>query len=201
MSAVPSLLADFLKIEKIVEAQPEGVRAEIARGLLLMSPRPAVRHSAAQGRLLTWLLETFGKADGSGRTDWLFLVGPEIRSESAFSRLVPDLAGWRRSSGGWPGADETLIGLPPDWAAEILYPSTEKDDRGAKRDAYGLMGVGWLWIADPLERTIEVHENVRGKMIARASFGPAASLEAPPFAGAAVRVEELFLPVDSDRGG
>lgn len=195
MSAVPSLLADFLKIEKIVEAQPEGVRAEIARGLLLKSPRPVVRHSAAQGRLNAWLQRSFGEPEGNARPDWLFLVEPELRSESAYSRLVPDLAGWRRSSTGWPGADEALIELAPDWAAEILSPSTAADDRGAKRGAYGLMGVGWLWIVDPLKRTIEVHENVRGKMIARSSFGPDISLEAEPFLGAAVKVETLFLPV------
>ncbi len=176
-----------------MEAQPEGVRAELARGILLMSPRPNVRHSAAQGSILAWLKGVFGKDDASGRADWLFLVEPEIRSEAAFSRLVPDLAGWRRSTGGWPGADEALISLPPDWVAEVLSPGTEMDDRGVKRETYGLMGIAWLWLVDPARGTVEVFENVRGQMLERDSHGPEGSLDAPPFQGSPVPLAELFL--------
>lgn len=194
MSAVPSLLADFLQIERIVEAQPEGVRGEIARGTLLMSPRPAVRHSAAQGNLLSWLKGTFGKDDDRGQSEWLFLVEPEIRSETTFSRLVPDLAGWKRSAGGWPGADESLITLIPEWVAEVLSPGTEKDDRGVKREAHGLMGVAWLWLVDPLAERVDVCRNERGRMLDHLSFAAGGTLEAPPFESGRVPLSELFLP-------
>jgi len=35
VSAVPNLAAEFLELERLVEAQPEGTRAEIVRGVYL----------------------------------------------------------------------------------------------------------------------------------------------------------------------
>ena len=47
MSAHPDLAAYFFEMEKLVEAQPDSVVAEIARGAYAMSPRPRVRHGVA----------------------------------------------------------------------------------------------------------------------------------------------------------
>ncbi len=124
--------------------------------------------------------------------DWVFVMEPEIRSELAFSRLIPDVAGWRRSTGGWPGPDEAIIELVPDWIAEVTSPSTEENDRGRKREAYGLMGVPWYWIVDPAKRTVDVFTNVRGRMVAERSLGPDELLEAPPFPAFGVPVSSLF---------
>ena len=52
MSAHPDLAPYFFEMEKLVEAQPDSVVAEIARGVYAMSPRPRVRHGAA---LVLWL--------------------------------------------------------------------------------------------------------------------------------------------------
>ena len=51
-----------------------------------------------------------------------------------------------------------------------MSPATEPFDRGPKKDAYGLMGVGWLWLLDPDKRTVETFSNVRSKMIAGPAF-------------------------------
>src|SRR6266511_5485407 len=143
MSSQPNLAAHFAAMETLVESYPEGVNAEIAKGVFMMTPRQGVRQSATQGRLLTVLHERLGRGDGTHPPEWLFLIEPEIRSETAFSRLIPDLAGWRRSAGGWPDTEVNPVELPPEWAAEVLSPSTVAFDRGPKKDAYGLMGVGW----------------------------------------------------------
>jgi Uma2 family endonuclease len=122
----------------------------------------------------------------------MFVIEPEIRSLETFSRLVPDLAGWRRSTTGWPDLDATPVSLIPEWVAEILSPATESFDRGPKKDAYGLMGVGWLWILDPDRRTVETFSNVRSKMMAGPSFGPGIQFSAPPFEGLRVPLDPLF---------
>ena len=126
--------------------------------------------------------------------NWLFAVEPEIRSAETFSRLVPDLAGWRNSTRGWPGLDETPIGIPPDWVAEILSPGTEAFDRGPKKDAYGLMGVGWLWLVDPAERLVETFANVSGRMVAGPVFGDGAAIAAAPFEAFTIPPAQLFPP-------
>ena len=90
--------------------------------------------------------------------------------------------------------DRCAVGRPirerPDWVAEILSPATESFDRGPKKDAYGLMGVGWLWLLDPDTRTVETFASVRSKMIAGPAFGASNQVSAPPF-------ESLRLPLDS----
>ncbi len=193
MSTLPDLASHFHALEKLVEAQPEGVTAEIVRGLYLMSPRPRPRHGAAQVALARLLSSAFG-TKGAGPTDfpeWLFIMEPEIRSERALTRCVPDLAAWRRSTTGWPQPDEALIELMPEWVLEILSPATAKDSRGAKLEAYGMMGIGRAWLADSDGRTIETFLNVRGSMRPdrRANAGV---LTAAPFESVPVRLDDVF---------
>lgn len=183
----------FREMEKLVEAQPEGVIAEIAVGAYAMSPRPRLRHGVAQGRLATLLSEAFGQRVGGSRdVDWLFVNEPEIRSEETLSRLSPDVAGWRNSTTGWPDMDLNPTPLMPTWVAEVLSPSTRKFDRGEKRIAYGLMGVGWLWLLDPDEKRIETFGNVRGKMFEGPLLGGASTQAPEPFRGFDVSFDFLF---------
>lgn len=193
MAAHPDLAVYFLEMEKLVEAQPDSVVAEIARGAYAMSPRPRVRHGAAQLRLFAALREPGGATKESDREDWLFVVEPEIRSLETLSRLSPDLAGWRRSTTGWPDFDATPVSLIPDWVAEVLSPGTESFDRGPKKDAYGQMGVGWLWLLDPDKRTVETFSNVRSRMIAGPACSASDHVVAPPFENLRLPVASLFL--------
>jgi len=196
MSALPDLTADFRALDEIVEAQPEGVIAEIAHGVYMMSPRPRLRHSRVQVRLSHILEAALGEPHGATPPDWLFAIEPELRSEKAFSRVVPDLAGWRRSTSGWPSLEENPVTLAPEWVAEILSPSTERFDRGPKRDAYGLMSIGSLWLVDAEARRVETYANVRGRMVAGPVLAEEDALASAPFAGARDLTElvaSLFL--------
>lgn len=193
MSALPDFKADFFGLERFVEAQPDGVRGEIAGGAFLVSPRPSVRHSHTQLQLGQILDAAVGRSSGSEAPEWLFLVEPEVRSARAFSRLIPDLAGWRRSTTGWPGPDETLISRMPEWVLEVVSPGSAEIDRGPKRDAYGVMGVGWLWIVDPYQKTVETFVNVRGTLVPEVSGGPGGTFLAPPFESVSIELGRLFL--------
>lgn len=194
MSAIPDMAADFRALEAIVEAQPEGVQAEIARGIYLMSPRPRLAHGAAQARLARTLIQQFGgRSEAASWPEWLFVIEPEVRSETSFSRVIPDLAAWSRSAGGWPDLHQNPVTHVPDWVGEILSPSTESFDRGPKKDAYGLMGVGWLWLVDPEHRTIESFVNVKGKMTVGPRSTAGEPFSAPPFEPFGVPLEEVFL--------
>ena len=54
------------------------------------------------------------------------------------------------------GPDEYLR-QPPVLVAEILNPSTERNDRTFKYQLYQRQGVSYSLLADPSERTLEVH--------------------------------------------
>jgi Uma2 family endonuclease len=193
MASRPDLTESFRAMEALVEAQPEGVCAEIARGVYLMSPRPSAKHGHAQIQLASLLVERLGRREPPETPDWFLLIEPEIRSEAALSRLIPDIAGWRRSTGGWPNPEENPISLPPEWVCEILSPHTEDFDRGPKKDAYGWMGVGWLWLVDVERRRIETFSNRRGKMLAGPIVSGADSLGIEPFSILAVPASAIFL--------
>ena len=102
-----SLLRHFRALEARLENEPEGVSGEIAAGVYMMSPRPRPKHGATQGRLFGALHQRFGHTRGGEPPEWLFVGEPELRSERALSRLVPDVAGWRRTGAGWPDMGTT----------------------------------------------------------------------------------------------
>lgn len=193
MSAVPDLRSLFLDLETRLEAEPEEVTGEIVRGVYSMTPRPRARHGGVQGNLFAALRARLGSGEGSAPPEWLFVIEPELRSLRNFTRVVPDVAGWKRSGAGWPELDATPLSHMPDWVAEVLYPSTANFDREEKAGAYGAMGVGWLWLVDADLRRVETFENVRGQMVARAVFEAGAPIAGEPFTVAAILPSELFL--------
>jgi len=187
-----SLLRHFRALEARLENEPEGVSGEIAIGVYMMSPRPRPRHGAAQGRLFSAIHQRFGRGRGGEPPEWFFAVEPELRSERALSRLVPDVAGWRRGGAGWPDMGVTPVTLMPDWVAEVLSPGTEATDRGVKAEAYGTMGVGSLWLVDCERQCIETFVNVRGRMVKGAVFGLAESITGDPFGAEPVPVADIL---------
>lgn len=193
MSAVPDLRSVFFDLEKRLEAEPEWVTGEIVQGVYSMTPRPRARHGGVQGNLFAALKARFGSGDGSAPPEWLFVIEPELRSVRNFTRVVSDVAGWKRSGSGWPDLDVTPLSQMPDWVAEVLSPSTAAFDRDEKAGAYGAMGVGWLWLVDADLRRIETFENVRGQMVARGLFEAGVPVAGEPFASAVIPPSELFL--------
>lgn len=134
-------------------ALPEHVVGEILGGVLHTHPRLAPRHAHAYSALGYNIGGPFhGGVGGPG--GWWILDEPELHLGGDV--LVPDLAGWRRER--LPALPETAwFELAPDWACEILSPSTAAVDRSLKMPIYAREGVPWLWLVDPDARTLEVY--------------------------------------------
>ena len=45
--------------------------------------------------------------------------------------------------------------LPPDWVCEVLSPSTAATDRAEKMPIYARERVGFVWLVDPIAKTLE----------------------------------------------
>src|ERR671919_2285859 len=137
-----------------LERVPDHLVAEILDGELYASPRPAPRHAHAASVLGIEIGGPFHRGRG-GPGGWWILDEPELHLGDDV--LVPDLGGWRRERmPTYP--DAAYFELPPDWACEILSPSTRQIDLTEKRDIYGAAGVGHLWLVDPRARTLEAFE-------------------------------------------
>jgi Uma2 family endonuclease len=101
----------------------------------------------------------FGR-DGPG--GWWIIDEPELHLGEDI--LVPDLAGWRRER--MPDYPEAAYcTLAPDWACEVLSPSTRKLDLHGKRPVYAREGVEHLWLVDPADRTLEALELRKGHWV------------------------------------
>jgi len=147
MDKKPATYADL-------EALPETVVGELIDGELHVSPRPAPRHALAASRLGGELSGPFDRGRG-GPGGWFLLFEPELHM-SGGNVLVPDFAGWRRER--MPELPQTVgFAVVPDWACEVLSPSTSRLDRILKLPLYAREGVLHVWIIDPIARTLEVH--------------------------------------------
>jgi Uma2 family endonuclease len=144
-----------------LEAVPEGKVAELIDGQLYVFPRPAFPHLNAQGELVTRIRDPFQKGRG-GPGGWWIVPEPEIHfpepaGPGGEQVVDPDLAGWRRERLPKPLAKPAHFTLPPDWVCEVLSPSTEDHDRTKKMPLYGHNGVRWVWLVDPIQRTLEIY--------------------------------------------
>lgn len=146
----PSLPTRRATYQDVIDA-PEHMVAEIINGALHTHPRPAPRHSRSSSILGMKVGSPFDLGDG-GPGGWIILDEPEIHLGEHV--LVPDLAGWRRST--LPRLPDTaFIDTRPDWVCEVLSDSTRTYDLTEKRDIYGAFGVEHIWFVDPTARTLE----------------------------------------------
>src|SRR2546430_1103184 len=130
--------------------------AEIIDGELIVPPRPAFPHARVTSVLAGDLGPPFDRPPGDpeGAGGWWLLFEPELHLGPDV--IVPDLAGWRRTR--LPVLPNvSALTQAPDWACEVVSPSTGVIDRGRKMRVYAREQVGHLWIIDPILRTLEVY--------------------------------------------
>ena len=161
-------------------AVPDTMVAELIEGELFTSPRPALPHANAASAIAGDLNGRFHRPPGSaaGPGGWWILVEPELHLGADV--LVPDLAGWRRER--LPVLpDAPALDLAPDWACEVVSPSTGAVDRTRKMPLYARERVGHLWLVDPLMRTIEVYFLEGGRWLVATTCAGAAPARIEPF--------------------
>jgi Uma2 family endonuclease len=166
---------------------PDNYVAEMFDGDLYASPRPAAPHSRAATKLAAKL---DGPFDLEGPGGWIFLIETELHFRNDV--LVPDIAGWRRER--LPAVpDEPYLTLAPDWVCEVLSPSTERLDRGAKLRIYAREGVGHAWLVDPSYRSLEVLALEGGRLEPLAVYNGNASVRARPFDAIELELQALWI--------
>ncbi len=157
-----------------IEALPEGVTGLILEpGIVTTMARPGVAHQVALKKCQHDLRGHDAFLGGRG---WWLLAEVEIRFPGDLL-AVPDIAGWRVDRVAKVPQVNPLTILP-DWACEILSPTTERDDRLLKLPLYARAGVRWVWLVDPQLRSVEVYESIgeRPSLVAGARDDEAASL-------------------------
>jgi len=173
--------------QDLLDAPPNKV-AELIRGTLIMSPRPAFPAVGAASGLMGVLHAPFGRGRG-GPGGWIILVEPEIH----FGRdvLVPDLAGWKRDR--MPEMPTSVFTeIAPNWACEVLSPSTAAVDRSEKLPIFAAHGVSHVWLIDPLAKTLEVLRLDGATYRAVITHAGEAKVRAEPFDAIELALGELW---------
>ena len=105
--------------------------------------------------------------------------------------LVPDLAGWRRER--MPEAPTGPFSeLSPDWACEVLSPSTARTDRVLKVPIYARERVPFVWLVDPAVQTLEVLKLVDERYVLAATYGGDSTDRAEPFEAIELQLNALW---------
>lgn len=167
---------------------PDHMVAEILDGRLYTTPRPALRHALAASALGVEIGGPFHHGTG-GPGGWWILFEPELHL--ADDILVPDLAGWRREH--LPTIpDAAFLTLAPDWACEVLSPSTERMDRLKKLRIYAREGVHHLWFVNPIQRTLEILRQAGSEWTLAATHGGSGVVHAEPFETVGLELTRLW---------
>lgn len=171
-------------------ARPDWERVELIRGTLVEKAAPTREHAGAQLGLAVRLANPFQRKPG-GRWPggWWFLREVDIQLDEELFR--PDIAGWRRdrNSALPPGRS---LQVRPDWICEILSPSNETRDRVDKMQSYFAAGVPHYWLANPVERVLEVYRRTDLAYALVLSAKSGQKIRAEPFDAVELRVDELF---------
>ncbi len=187
MSAAPKLATYDALL-----ALPEGTRAEVLSGALEVMPAPRPRHSKVQGALRRFIGGAFDDDDGYGGPGgwWIFV---EVDIELGPHDIVrPDLSGWRRERLDDP--DQRPFTVAPDWACEVLSPTSVRQDRVLKRRLYAEHGIRHYWLLDPETRLLEALTLRDGHWVEVGVFDDTAVVRVEPFESIELHVGRLFLP-------
>jgi Uma2 family endonuclease len=169
---------------------PENMIGEIINGELIVSPRPGPKHMRTASALSMKIGPPFDFGEGGGPGGWIFLVETEVRLGE--NTVVPDIAGWKKER--FPaGLQSNWIPAAPDWVCEILSPSTALYDRTEKKAIYAEYRVGYLWLVDPFNMTIEVYRFESSDWAPVGVFGGKGAARLEPFQEIEIVLGDLWL--------
>ena len=185
---LPPAKSTLATYQDVLDTPPNMV-AEVVYGALYTHPRPAPAHARAGSGLGILIGGPFGYGRG-GPGGWWIIDEPELHLGEDI--VVPDLAGWRRES--MPEFPETAyFAQAPDWACEVLSPSTRSLDRGAKQAIYAREGVGHLWFVDPDARTLEAFALRNRCWVLLEKLSGDAPVSLPPFDAIEFSLSDLWV--------
>jgi Uma2 family endonuclease len=163
----------------------DGRRYEILVGELAVTPAPGRRHQEIVGELFS-LLHGHVKARGLGQV----FVSPFDVILAETSVVQPDIV--YVAIGRLGIVLERGVEGAPSLAVEVISPSTQQRDRGAKQELYARHGVPHLWIVDPEAHSIEARVLRSGAYVTQAQVVGEGLLRAEPFSDFAIPTSTLW---------
>ncbi len=167
---------------------PDNMIGQIIDGELFAMPRPSFRHSNVASVMTYEISGPFQRGRG-GPGGWIILYEPEICLDEDI--LVPDLAGWKKERLPRP-PEKNYTTVPPDWICEVLSPATFRIDRIKKMRIYARFGVSYVWLVDPIAKTLEVFRLESERWLLLSAHSENDKVRAEPFQEIEIALEHLW---------
>lgn len=167
------------------EKLPEGAPYQLIGGELIMTPSPVPYHQMISMKIGYELLK-FVEDKKSG----IVLYAPLDVYLSESETYQPDIIFISKDRLNIIG--EKKIEAAPDLVIEILSPSTAYYDLRHKKRIYEKSGVKEYWIVDPMEKSIEVYENISGEFKLSGMWVEKNKAGSKLLAGFGVELEKVF---------
>lgn len=173
------------KTYKDYEQLPEGAPYQLIGGELVMTPSPVPYHQIIL-RKIGYELVKFIEERKLGEV----LYAPMDVYLSEYETYQPDII--FISNERFSIIGEKKIEAAPDLVIEILSESTAYYDLKHKKRMYESSGVMEYWIVDPMEKTIEVYENINGEFKAFSQGEGKGAVTSKLLEGFSVEPEKIF---------
>ena len=146
-----------------IEALPPGERAELIDGEMFIMEAPSITHQRILGELHVQIYMHIKNKKGSCEV----FISPAVYVKDDIHNYVePDITVICKED----KLDEKGCHGAPDWAVEIVSPSSRKMDYVRKTALYKEAGVREYWIVDPEEKLVIVNDFGHRKKEERYSF-------------------------------
>lgn len=190
MSSAPKVKPATL--DELADLRDQGHVVELIDGEIAYKAMPTPEHGSPQlkfGELLGGFNRRGGGPKGPG--GWWLMTEVEVLYARTTEVFRHDLVGFRRDL--HPGRPTGLpVKVRPDWACEILSPSTARNDVVKKQRTLHVHGVPHYWLVDPQNQLLAVlrWEPDQYRRVLDAGIGDV--VRAEPFDAIELDVRELF---------
>ncbi len=160
-------------------------KAEFINGEIIIHSPVVLRHNIVVKHLLYAI-------DGFVMHHKLGLVGYEkLMIRLTRNDYEPDLCFFNTEKSHLFTQDQKLFPAP-DWIAEVLSSSTEKNDRGIKMEDYALHGVQEYWLVEPQEQYVEQYFLKHGSFFLNKIYSGEEVIESNVLKDISLPVEAIF---------
>ncbi|MGB9715874.1 MAG: Uma2 family endonuclease [Thermodesulfovibrionales bacterium] len=170
---------------KDYEKLPEGAPYQLIGGQLVMTPSPVPYHQILIGKIFLKLNE-FVEENNLG----IIIFAPIDVYLSETDTYQPDIIFISKDRLNIIG--EKKIEGPPDLIIEILSPATAYYDLRIKKDTYEQNGVKEYWIVDPIQKTMEIFINEKGRFKPVSTAKVEGEVNSEIFKGLTISLREIF---------
>lgn len=165
---------------------PEGSPYQLIGGQLVLNPAPTTYHQEVSKKI-GFLLYKYAECNNCLGVIYIAPVDVYLEESETYQPDIIFITNERRHIIG-----KAKINGAPDLIIEILFPSTAYYDLCHKKSTFEKHGVKEYWIIDPMEKSVEIYNNINAEFVLSDRKSEKGSLASKIVNGFAFDIEDIF---------